>query len=114
MTENSLARQIVDTAFRVHSAIGPGLFESVYETIMASELEKRGLHVARQKPMPVVYDGNVFEMGYRADLVVQEQVIVEVKSLVEIMPVHKKQLLTYLKLGNLRLGLLINFNVALI
>jgi GxxExxY protein len=82
--------------------------------VLASELEKRGLRVARQQLMPIVYDGTRFEMGFRADLVVEEAVIVEIKSVAELSPVHKKQLLTYLKLADKRLGLLINFNVALI
>ena len=110
MTENAVAKSIVDVAFRVHI---PGLFESVCEAVLASELEKRGLHVARQQPIPVVYEGTRFEMGFRADLVVEDKVIVEIKSLAEIAAVHKKQLLTYLRLGDKRLGLLINFNVAL-
>lgn len=114
MIENDLARQVVDVAFRLHSRLGPGLFESVYETILASELEKRGLHVSTQPIIPVVYEGTRFEMGFRADLVVEEKVIVEVKSVAEVAAVHKKQLLTYLRLGNMRLGLLINFNVVLI
>ncbi|HUI54586.1 MAG TPA: GxxExxY protein [Bryobacteraceae bacterium] len=114
LAENTIARQIVDAAFCVHRGLGPGLFESVYETVLASELEKRGLHVVTQQVMPVVYEGARFEMGFRADLVVEEKFIVEVKSVVEVLPVHKKQLLTCLKLSGLRLGLLINFNVALI
>ena len=114
MTENTVARQIVDVAYRVHTALGPGLFESVYETVLASELEKRDLRVAREQPIPVIYEGTRFEMGFRADLVVEDKVIVEIKSLKEITAVHRKQLLTYLRLADKRLGLLINFNVALI
>jgi GxxExxY protein len=114
MTENAVAKEIVDVAFRVHSAMGPGLFENVYEAIMASELEKRGLRVSCQQIVPVVYKGTRFEMGFRADLVVDDKVIVEIKSITEIAPVHRKQVLNYLRLANLRLGLLINFNVALI
>ena len=114
MTENAVAKEIVDVAFRVHLVLGPGLFESVYEAVLASELEKRGLHIARQQPIPVVYEGTRFEMGFRADLVVEDKVIVEIKSLGEIAPVHKKELLTYLRLADKRLGLLINFNVVLI
>jgi len=114
MTENAVAREIVDVAFGVHNVLGPGLFESVYEAVLASELGKRGLHVARQQPVPVVYQGTRFEMGFRADLVVEDKVIVEIKSLAEVAAVHKKQLLTYLRLADKRLGLLINFNVALI
>ncbi len=114
MTENAVAREIVDVAFRVHSALGPGLFEIVYEAILASELEKRNLPVSRQQSVPVVYEGTRFEMGFRADLVVDEKVIVEIKSVSAITAVHKKQLLTYLRLSDMRLGLLINFNVAVI
>ncbi len=94
--------------------LGPGLFEIVYEAILASELEKRNLPVSRQQSVPVVYEGTRFEMGFRADLVVDEKVIVEIKSVSAITTVHKKQLLTYLRLSDMRLGLLINFNVAVI
>ncbi len=100
MTENAVGREIVDVAFRLHSAIGPGLFESVYEAIQASELEKRDLPVSRQQSVPVVYEGTRFEMGFRADLVVDEKVIVEVKSVSAITAVHKQQLLTYLRLSD--------------
>ena len=112
MTENAVAKQIVDVALRVHRALGPGLLESVYEAVLASELQNRGLSVIRQQAIPVVYEGTRFEVGFRADLVVQDNVIVEIKSIAEIAPVHKKQLLTYLRLSGRRLGLLINFNVA--
>jgi GxxExxY protein len=114
MTENEISREIVDVALRIHRALGPGLFESVYEGIMSSELERRGLHVAPQQIMPVVFEGTRFEMGFRADLVVGEKVIVEIKSVADLLPVHHKQLLTYLKLSGMRLGLLINFNVVLL
>ncbi len=114
MTENILAKQIVDAAYRIHVGLWPGLFESVYVEVLASELQKRGLCFARQLPIPFVYEGTLFEIGFRADLIVEDKIIVEVKSLAEIAPVHKKQLLTYLRLADKRLGLLINFNVALI
>ena len=114
MTENEIATIIVDTAFRIHRDLGPGLFESVYERIMEVELTKRGLKVARQKPIPIVYNGVHFEAGFRCDLLVEDKVIVEVKSIETLHPVHKKQVLTYLRFGDKRLGLLINFNVALI
>jgi GxxExxY protein len=114
ITENAVAKQVVDAAYRVHSVLGPGLLESVYQAVMASELQKRGLSVAQQQVIPVVYDDTRFEMGFRADLVVQNSVIVELKSIAEITALHKKQLLTYLRLADKRLGLLINFNVALI
>jgi len=114
MTENAVAKEIVDVAYRMHIALGPGLLESVYETVFASELQKRGLRITRQQPIPIVYEGTRFEIGFRADLVVEDKVIIEIKSIAEIAALHKKQLLTYLRLADKRLGLLINFNVALI
>jgi GxxExxY protein len=109
--ENEVARQIVDAAFKVHSALGPGLFESVYERVLAYELEKRGLIVLRQHPVPVVYESIKIEEAFKADLIADGKVIVELKSIEEIAPIHKKQLLTYFRLSGLRLGLLINFNI---
>jgi GxxExxY protein len=114
MTENEVAKQIVDAAFQVHTALGPGLLESVYEVVLAYELEKRGLRTLRQQAVPVVYQGTRIEIGFRADLIVEDKVIVEIKSVETVAPVHKKQLLTHLRLADKRLGLLINFNVALI
>ena len=114
MTENAVAKEIVDVAYRMHTALGPGLLESVYEAVLASELQKRGLRFVRQQPIPIVYEGTRFEMGFRADLVVEDKVIVEIKSIAEIAALHKKQLLTYLRLADKRLGLLINFNVPMI
>jgi GxxExxY protein len=114
MTENDIAREIVDVAYRVHVGLGPGLFESVYAAVVASELSKRGIDVASQVPIPVVYEGTHIEIGFRADLIVADKVIVEIKSLSKLDDVHKKQLLTYLRLADKRLGLLINFNEALI
>jgi GxxExxY protein len=112
MTENEVAKVIVDCAYKVHTALGPGLLESVYEAAFAYELEKRGLQAERQKPLPVVYENVRLEEGFRADLVVSNLVIVELKSVEEVAPVHKKQLLTYLRLADKRLGLLINFGAA--
>jgi GxxExxY protein len=114
MTENEVAKQIVDVAFKTHTAFGPGLLESVYETIMAYELQKRGLQVRRQQPIPVVHEGIRMDLGFRADLIVENKVVVEVKSIEAIAPVHKKQILTYLRITNKKLGLLITFNVELI
>ncbi len=114
MHENDIAKIIVDAAFKVHKELGPGLFESVYETVMAHEIEGRGLAVERQKAIPINYDGMQFDEGFRADLVVANKVIVELKSVETVAPVHKKQLLTYLKLADKRLGLLINFGANLI
>ena len=112
MTENEVAKIIVDCAYKVHTTLGPGLLESVYEAALAYELGKRGLNVERQKPLPVVYENVRLEEGFRADLVVSDLVIVELKSVEEVAPVHKKQLLTYLRLADKRLGLLINFGAA--
>ena len=112
MDENPISKEIVDAAFKIHQALGPGLLESVYEVTLAYELRKRGLSVERQSPVQLKYEELVFEEGYRLDLIVEDKVIVEVKSIEEILPIHKKQLLTYLRLSNIRLGLLINFNVA--
>jgi len=114
MTENDLAKQIVDAAYRVHTSLGPGLLESAYEAVLAYELENRGLHVIRQQAVPIIYQGTRIEVGFRADLIVSDLVIVEIKSVEAVAPVHKKQLLTHLRLAGKRLGLLINFNVALI
>ena len=114
MTENEIATIIVDSAYRVHTQLGPGLLESVYETAMAHELTKRGMGIRRQQGMPVIYDTIRMEMGFRADLIVNGKVIIEIKSIEAIAPVHRKQLLTYLRLTDKRLGLLINFNVDLI
>ncbi len=114
VTENEIAREVVHAAYGVHRALGPGLLESVYEAALAYELHQRGLHVLRQQPVPVAYKSMSFNAGFRADLVVEEKVIVEIKSVEEVAPVHKKQLLTYVRLSGKRLGLLVNFNVALI
>jgi GxxExxY protein len=114
MDENEIAKEIVDAAYKIHVALGPGLLESVYEVVLEYELKKRGLKVVRQKPLPVLYESISIEVGYRADMIVEEKVILELKSVEELAPVHKKQLLTYLRLANKRLGLLINFGDALI
>jgi GxxExxY protein len=108
-TENQIAKIILDSAFRVHTKSGPGLLETVYEVILAHELRKQGLQVQRQVPIPIRYDELVFEEGFRADLLVGDKVIVELKSVEALAPVHGKQLLTQLRLSNHRLGLLINF-----
>jgi GxxExxY protein len=114
LPENSIATIIVDAAFKVHTTLGPGLLESVYVAVLAYEIEKRGLTVARQVPVVIQYDSLVFEEGFRADLIVDDRVIIEVKSTEVSHPVHKKQLLTYLRLAGKRLGLLINFGAPLI
>jgi GxxExxY protein len=112
--ENPISKEIVDAAYKIHTKLGPGLLESVYEVILAYELRKRGLQVERQLPVPVVWDDIQFDEGYRLDLMVEGKVIVEVKSIESVERVHKKQLLTHLRLMDKRLGLLINFNEELI
>jgi GxxExxY protein len=112
MTENEIAKQILDAAFTVHSKLGPGLLESVYEVVLAYELKKRGLTPQRQKPMPIMYDNIRFDEAFRSDLVVNGKVIAELKSVEALLPVHSKQLLTQLRLSGLKLGLLINFGEA--
>lgn len=107
--EDEIARVVLDAAFAVHSALGPGLLESVYEAILAYELSARGLVVRRQVPIPIAYRGLRFEEGFRADLVVADCLIAELKSVEALAPVHAKQVLTQLRLGGYRLGLLINF-----
>jgi GxxExxY protein len=114
MTENELSKHIVDVAFRIHNRLGPGLLESVYEEIMCFELNKLGLIVDRQKAIPVIWGNLKMEISFRADLIVDHKVIIEIKSVEIVAPVHYKQLLTYLKITGIKLGLLINFNEALI
>jgi GxxExxY protein len=109
MTENEIATQVVDAAFKVHTKLGPGLLESVYETVLAYEIGKRGLKCVRQTPVLIEYESIVFEEGFRADLIVEDKLIVELKSVEALARVHKKQLLTYLRLTDKKLGLLINF-----
>jgi GxxExxY protein len=112
MSENEIAKQILDAAFVVHTKLGPGVFESVYEVVLAHELRKKGLMVERQKPMSILYDGVQFDEAFRSDLVVNGKVIAELKSTEALSPVHTKQLLTQLRLSGLKLGLLINFGEA--
>ena len=114
MTENEIAKIIVDKAYKIHVKLGPGLLESVYETILEYELQNAGLKVERQQPISFKYENIEFWEGFRADLVVGDKVIVELKSVEQIAKVHFKQLLTYLRLADKRLGLLINFGAALI
>ena len=112
MTENAIAKEIVDAAFRIHTTLGPGLLESVYQTVLTYELGRRGLRAVSQQAIPVVYDGIRIDTGFRADLVVEEKVIVEIKSVEALTDVHTAQVLTYLKLADKKLGLLVNFNVS--
>ncbi|MGA7161330.1 MAG: GxxExxY protein [Bacteroidota bacterium] len=114
MHENEIATKIVDAAFKIHKIVGPGLLESGYKAILVHELTKRGLHFTRQQVVPVAYEQVRFDEGFRADVIVENKVIVELKSVETIAPIHKKQLLTYLRLTDKRLGLLINFGDVLI
>ncbi len=114
MTENELSKIIINTCYNIHVQLGPGLLESVYEEILYYELLEQGLKVERQKAIPVIWKDRKMEIGFRADLVVENKVIIELKSVEIIAPVHPKQLLTYLRITGLKLGLLINFNEKLI
>jgi GxxExxY protein len=111
---NEAAAVVVDAAFAVHSTLGPGLLESVYEVCLAHELDKRGRQVRRQLSLPVVYDGVRLDAGLRLDMVIDDCVVVEIKAVEHLLPVHHAQVLTYLKLTGHRLGILINFNTPLI
>ena len=114
MTENEIATQILDSSLKIHRALGPGLLESVYEEALVYELSKKKIQYKRQFEIPVFYDNHELGIGFRADLIVQDKVIVELKSVETIQPVHKKQLLTYLKITGIKLGLLLNFNESLL
>ena len=113
MNENEIGTLVVDTAVYVHKKLGPGLLESVYEIVLMKQLAKKGLSVQRQVSIPIEFDGEYFDEGFRADLFVEGKVILELKSVEKITPAHKKQLLTYLKLTNTRLGYLLNFGAEL-
>lgn len=114
MTENELSKIVVDAAFRIHRALGPGLFESVYEEILHYELQPHIQKLERQQPLPVIWDELKMDHDFRADLILDNKLIVEVKSVEVLAPIHKTQVLTYLRISGLKLGLLINFNVLLI
>lgn len=114
MTENEISKIIVDCALKVHKALGPGLLENSYEECLFYELRKSNLKVEKQKALPLIYEEVKLELGYRIDLIVEDNVIIELKSVDTFNDVHLAQVLTYLKLSNCKLGLLINFNVALI
>ena len=113
MNENQIAKEVVDAAVKVHTKLGSGLLESVYEAVLARELERRGLSVERQIPIPIEYEGLRFDEGFRADIIVEGKVILELKSVEQLAKVHHKQLFTYLKLADKRLGLLLNFGADL-
>lgn len=112
MNENAVGTAVLNRAMKVHSSLGPGLLESVYELCLVHELSKMGIKASRQVALPVRYDGVEIEGGFRVDLVVEDQVIVEIKAVEKILPVHRSQLLTYLRLSGLKLGYLLNFNVS--
>ena len=114
MKENEIAAVVVDAAYRLHTGLGPGIFEIVYEVLLAHELRKHGHSVERQVPVPITWDGIRFDEGFRADLIIDNCVIVEVKSIAALDAVHSKQVLTYLRLMDKRLGLLINFGEHMI
>ena len=113
MEENTISGIIVDTAIFIHKKLGSGLLENVYEVVLAKLLAQKGLHVQRQVSIPIEFEGEYFEEGFRVDLFVEGKVIIELKSVEKISPAHKKQLLTYLKLTNTKLGLLLNFGAAI-
>ena len=114
MDENYLATKVLDFSFEIHKNLGPGLLESVYEEILFYKIRNAGLNVTRQQGIPVNYEGIKIDIGFRADLIVENKIIIEIKSVEAIAPVHHKQLLTYLRLSGLKLGLLLNFNEALL
>ena len=109
---NEISGAVVDASMKVHSALGPGLLENVYEVCLAHELNKRGLRTASQLPLPVNYDGEKIDLGFRVDILVENTVVVEIKAVDAITPVHQAQLITFLKLSRKHVGLLINFNVV--
>jgi len=113
MDENDIGREVVDAAIAVHRELGPGLLETVYEVVLLDELQKRGLHAERQVPVGIQCRGIRFDEGFRADIIVENKVIIELKSVERITNAHKKQVLTYLKLTGMRLGYLLNFGEAM-
>lgn len=114
MTENEISKIIFDCALKVHKALGPGLLESSYEACMFYELNKTGILVEKQKPLPLIYDEVKLDIGYIVDLIIENKVIIEIKSVEVLNDVHMAQILTYLKLSDCKLGMLINFNVTLV
>ena len=111
---NKITETIIGAVINVHRALGPGLLESAYEACMVYELAQAGLKVEQQKPLPIVYRGVKLECGYRMDLMIDNEIIVEIKSIEKLLPIHQAQLLSYLKLSNCRVGLLINFNIKVL
>jgi GxxExxY protein len=111
VTENEIGEIVIGAAIKVHSAVGPGLLESAYETCLGYELEKRGMRIRKQVPLPVRYEELTVDNGYRIDILVEDKVVVELKAVAAILPVHRGQLLSYLRLGGFKLGYLLNFHV---
>jgi GxxExxY protein len=114
MTENEISKIVFDSALKVHKSLGPGLLESAYEECLVHEIRKHNLNVVKQKALPLVYEEVKLEIGYRVDIMIENKVIIEVKSVEALNDVHKAQVITYLKLSDCKLGMLINFNVSLI
>lgn len=112
--ENKLAKEILDISFQIHKTTGPGMFESVYANLLCFELSKRGFSYTREQVIPLVYEEIRLEQAFKADVIVENLVLIEIKSIDELAPVHLKQVITYLRLTNLKLGLLINFNAPLL
>ncbi|GAB1457869.1 GxxExxY protein [Spirochaetota bacterium] len=113
MTENELASIVVDVSLDIHRQLGPGLLESAYEAVLAFELGKRGLSIERQVPIPLIWNGMLVKESFRADIMVEKKLILELKSIERLLPVHKKQVITYLRITGLKLGLLLNFGASL-
>ena len=111
---NSITEKIIGAAIEIHRNMGPGLFENIYEKCLCYELGLQNISFERQKYIPITYKGNTFSFGFRADLVVEKRVVVELKSVKELLPIHESQVLNYLKLSKIKLGLLINFNVPIL
>jgi len=114
LTENDISKLVFDSALKVHQKLGPGLLESAYEECLVHELKKSGLKIEKQKALPLVYEDIKLEVGYRIDIMIENKFIIEIKAVEALNDVHLAQVLTYLKLSNCKLGMLINFNVALI
>ncbi len=114
MTENEISKIVIGCAISVHKQLGPGLLESAYQECLMYEIQQKGLKVRKEKPMPIVYKEVKLDHGYRIDLLVEEKVVIEIKTVDNLMPVHMAQVLTYLRLGNYKLGLLLNFQVTIL
>ena len=114
MTENEISKIVFDAALKVHQNLGPGLLESAYQDCLYYELKKSGLQIEKEKPLPLIYEDVKLEVGYRVDILIENKLVIEVKSVEALNDIHLAQVLTYLKLSNCRLGMLINFNVTLI